>query len=282
MGVSPLARRRRLAAELRRLRAAAAKSIEDAAEFLECSPTKLRRIEAGQVGTRIQDVRDLLDCYGVTGPERETLLEWSRQARGRGWWHVYSDLLSDEFLTYIGLEDEASEISTYEVYFVPALVQTEQYARAVMTARPDISLSTVERGLAVRRMRWQLLEHDEPPALTVLLDEGALHRLTGGPEVMAEQYDHLIAVSELPAVTLHVLPLSNGACPDGGFSFTLLGFADPADPRFAYGELLADEHFTSESEDIGRYQAAFDRLRARALDPEDSVAVIKARGREVG
>jgi transcriptional regulator with XRE-family HTH domain len=281
MGVSPLVRRRRLAAELRRLRATAEKSIEDVAEHLECSTAKVRRIEAGQVGTRVQDVRELLDFYGVTDPERDTLVELSRQARARGWWHGYAEFISEEFMTYLGLEDEASTVSTYETYFVPALLQTERYARAVMTGRPHASLITVERGLEIRRMRWRLLDRSDPPLLHALIEEGALRRTTGRAGLMAEQYDHLVAVSALPDVTIQVLPLASGSHPDGGFPFTLLGFTDPADPKIGYAELLISEYYTDEAKHIGRYQAAFDQLRGRALDPDESVALIKACAAEV-
>jgi transcriptional regulator with XRE-family HTH domain len=281
MGVSPVVRRRRLAAELRRLRAAAGKTIEEAAQHLECSTAKIRRIETGQVGTRIQDVRDLLDCYGVAGLERQTLLEVSRQARGRGWWHIYSDMVSEEFLTYLGLEDEAGLVCTYETYFVPGLLQTERYARAVMTAKPDTPLSTVERGLELRRTRWQLLDRAEPPAVEAVLDEGVLRRLTGGGELMAEQCEHLLALAARPSVALRIVPLGAGAYPDGGCSFTLLGFNDPADPKIAYAEVTASEHYTEDAAHIARYQSAFDHLRAQALGPDGSAALSRTRAEEL-
>ena len=281
MGVSPLVRRRRLAAELRRLRAVAKKSIEDVAEHLECSTAKIRRIEAGQVGPRVQDVRELLDCYGVTGADRDTLVQLSRQARARGWWHSYAGFISAEFMTYLGLEDEACAISTYENYFIPGLLQTERYARAVMTSRPDTPAAEVERGLEIRRMRWRLLNRADAPTLCAVIDENTVRRLAGRPELLVEQYDHLISLAALPAITLQVLPLSTGAYPDAGASFTLLTFADPADPKIAYAELPASEHYSDEEERIRRYQAAFDRLQARALDPDDSVALIKACASEV-
>lgn len=281
MGVSPLVRRRRLAAELRRLRAAAAKTIEDAAEHLECSTAKVRRIETGQVGTRVQDVRDLLDCYGVGGPEREALVELSRQARARGWWHNYADLVSEEFVTYLGLEDEASTIATYETYFIPGLLQTEQYARAVITGRPYATLAVVERGLELRRLRWRLLDRNDPPLLHALIDENALRRIAEHPGLMAEQYDRLASVAAVPHVTIQILPLSGGSHPDGGFPFTLLGFSDPADPKIGYAELLISEHYTDDPKHVGRYQAAFAQLQARALSPEESVRLIKACGREL-
>ncbi len=281
MGVSPLVRRRRLAAELRRLRATAAKTVEDVAEYLECSTAKVRRIEAGQVGTRVQDVRDLLDCYGVTGPERDKLVELSRQARARGWWHNYADLVSEEFVTYLGLEDEASTIATYETYFIPGLLQTEQYARAVMTGRPHATLPVVERGLEIRRMRWQLLDRSDAPQLHALVEESALRRTSERKGLMAEQYDRLMSAATLPHVTIQILPLSTGSHPDGGFPFTLLGFSDPADPKIGYAELLISEHYTDDAKHIGRYQAAFAQLQARALSPDESVALIKACGREL-
>jgi transcriptional regulator with XRE-family HTH domain len=277
VGVSPVVRRRRLAAELRRLRTVTQMTLDDVAQVLECSAAKVRRIETGQVGARIQDVRELLRCYGVSDPERDVLLALVRHSRGRGWWQDYSDFVSDEFQTYVGLEHEASIIYTYEVYLIPGLLQTERYAATVMGAHQDCPLSDVERGLSIRMTRQRLLEGDEPPRLWAVVHERALERATYGPKMMVEQYERLISIAVRPTVTLQVLPSSAGAHPRSRFSYTILGFSNPADPPVVYAELLTSAHHIRQAEAIDQYQIEFDRLRGRALDPAESVALIKAR-----
>ncbi|HVQ90049.1 MAG TPA: helix-turn-helix transcriptional regulator [Mycobacteriales bacterium] len=281
MGVSPLVRRRHLAAQLRRLRAADEKSIEQVAEHLECSVAKVRQLEAGQTAIRSQEVRELLDYYTAAGPERENLLDLARQARGRGWWHAYEGLISEEFMTFLHLEDEASCISTYENYFIPGLLQTERYARAVMARRPQTPPIDMDRGLELRRMRWRLLYRADALTISALIDESALGRIPGGSELRDEQCDHLVTLSAMPNVAVQILPLLGGAYPNGGSAFTLLGFTDLADPKVAYAELLIGEHYTDNAKQIGWYQSAFAQLQARALSPDESVALIKACGREL-
>jgi len=275
VSASPVVRRRRLAAELRRLRLAASKTLDDAAEHLECSPTKVSRIESGHVGARIQDVRDLADLYEVTGPEREALLDLVRQSRRKGWWYAYADMISDSFQTLIGLEDEATTIWTYENHLIPGLLQIPGYARALMTTRPDTPLDLIERGLQLRATRQAVLAREDGPQFSAVIDEAALRRGAGGPQVMDEQYEHLIVMTNSPTVTVQVLPLGAGAHPGGSFPFVILGFADPADPRVAYAELLTAEFYLDRAEDVGRYLAEFDYLRGRALTPADSLTLIR-------
>jgi len=275
VSASPVVRRRRLAAELRRLRLAASKTLDDAAEHLECSATKVSRIESGHVGARIQDVRDLVELYAVTGPEREALLDLVRQARRKGWWHAYADMISDSFQTLIGMEDEATTIWTYENHLIPGLLQIPGYSRALMTTRPDTPLDLIERGLRLRATRQSVLTREHGPQLSAVIDEAALRRGAGGPQVMDEQYEHLIVMTNSPTVTVQVLPLAAGAHPGGSFPFVILGFADPADPRVAYAELLTAEFYLDRAEDVGRYLAEFDYLRGTALTPADSLTLIR-------
>jgi transcriptional regulator with XRE-family HTH domain len=274
-GASPVVRRRRLAAELRRLRLAAGKTLDDAAEYLECSPTKVSRIESGHVGARIQDVRDMLDCYGLTGADREALLDLVRQARRKGWWHAYADMIPEAFQTMIGLEDEATTIWTYENHLIPGLLQTGGYARALMTGRPGNPPELVERGLQLRAARQAVLSREHGPQLSAVIDEAALRRTAGGPEVMDEQYAHLIAMAASPAVTVQVLSFEAGADPGGSFPFVILGFADRTEPKVVYAELLTAAHFINTADEVGRYVAQFDHLRGRALDPTDSLTLIR-------
>jgi transcriptional regulator with XRE-family HTH domain len=274
-GASPVVRRRRLAAELRRLRAAAGKTLDDVADFLECSPAKVSRIESGQVGARIQDVRDMLDLYGVTGAERDALLDLVRQARLKGWWHAYADMISEAFQTMIGLEDEATTIWTYENHVVPGLLQTPRYAESIMIGRRDDPLDLVERGVTLRATRQAVLARERPPEYRAVIDEAALRRPAGGPQVMDEQYAHLIAVAERPSVTVQVLPFAAGADFGGSFPFVILGFADLAEPKVVYAETLTDAFYLNTAEKVGRYLAEFDSLRAHALDPAGSVDLIR-------
>jgi transcriptional regulator with XRE-family HTH domain len=273
--VSPVVRRRRLAAELRRLRAAAGKTLDEVAEHLECSAAKISRIETGQVGVRVQDVRDMLDCYRITGAERDALLALVRQSRVKGWWYSYADLISEEFQTYIGLEDEAVTIQAYETHLIPGLLQTERYARALIALQRDAPLDEVERGVRLRTTRQAILDRGNPPQLWVILDESVLRRTAGGPDVMAEQYQHLLDLARGLRLTLQVLPLDAGAHPGGGLPFTILSFADPADPKVAYAELLTSDHCIDRADEVGQYLAEFDYLRSYALDPPDTVAFIE-------
>jgi len=268
-------RRRRLAAELRRLRADAGRTLDDVAEHLECSATKVSRIESGQAGARIQDVRDMLDLYGVTGAEREELLDLVRQARQRDWWHVYADMIPPEFRTMIGLEDEATTIWTYEVHLVPGLLQTARYARAIMTTRRDAPSELLDRGIQLRTTRQAVLAREHPPDYWAVLDEAVLRRPVGAPEVMEEQYAHLIAMAAAPTVTVQVVPFEAGADAGGSFPFVILGSADLAEPKVVYVELLDDAFYFNKAEKVGRYLAQFDNLRGRALDPARSVDLIR-------
>lgn len=273
-GSSPVVRRRRLAAALRRLRAESGKTLEDVAEYLEFSATKISRIETGQVGVRVHDVRGLLDCYGVAGQQRDELLELVRLSRTKAWWHAYSDLLSEDVQTLIGLEDEAAHILSYETHHVPGLLQTEGYARALMTAGPDTPLENVERGVELRLRRQAILARSHPPQLHAILDQAALQRLAGRAEVMLAQLRHLIQEAAKPHITVQVLPLSAPAHPGDGFAFTILSFTNPADPKIAYTETLIAEYSTDNPELVGRCRAQFDYLLARALSPADSTRLI--------
>lgn len=278
---SPVVRRRRLAVELRRLRGMAGKTLDEVAEYLECSPAKISRIESGQVGARIQDVRDMLDLYGVTGAERDSLLELVRQSRQRGWWHAYADMIPEALQTMIGLEDEATTIWTYENHVIPGLLQTPGYAHSVMTSRRDDPLDLIERGMRLRETRQAVLARERPPSYWAVIDEAALRRPAGGPRVMDEQYAHLIAVADQPSVTVQVLPFAAGADAGGSFPFVILGFADLAEPKVVYAELLTDAYYINTAEKVGRYLAQFDSFRARALDPVDSVDLIRELRAEV-
>jgi transcriptional regulator with XRE-family HTH domain len=268
---SPVMSRRRLAAELRRLRNHGGHTLEAVAEHLECSPAKISRIESGQVGARVQDVREMLDLYGVDDDERDQLLTMVRQAKQPGWWHSYSDVLPDTLQTLIGLETEANSILTYENHVVPGLLQTREYASGLVSSRLDRSSEDVNKAVAVRLRRQELLTRPQPPAFTVLIDEAVLHRRIGGPVVMDAQYEQLITAAQRTSVTLQVLPFSAGPIYGGAFAFVVLGFANLAEPRVVHVETLTDGFNLNDAAKVGEYVATFDRLREYSLSPAESV-----------
>jgi transcriptional regulator with XRE-family HTH domain len=273
--LSPVVRRRRLAAELRQLRSAAGLTLEAAAEHLECSVAKVSRLEGGQVGARVQDVRDLLELYGAGPTRREALLQLVRQARGRGWWRQYGDVISEPMQELIGLEDEATRIYTYANHLVPGLLQTTAYARAVMETWRDLSAEVIERGVELRMRRQAVLSREPGPSYWTVIDEGVLRRPAGGSGVMEEQYGHLIALADSQAITLQVLPFTAGADAGGSVPFVILEFADLAEPRVVHTGLLTESVNINAAEKVGRYIAQFNSLREHAMDPVDSVDFIR-------
>lgn len=267
--VGPTVRRRRLAIELRRLREAAGLTIDQVAKELECSESKVSRIETAHVRATARDVRDLLEIYGIDGKERDELVQLARQAREKGWWHeAYSDL---PVRALVGLEDAATSIRTYLDQLVPGLLQTEDYARAVIHAiRPDLSPEETERRVELRMARQRLLDRADSPTLWAVLDESVVRRRVGGAKVMRSQLERLIEASTLPRVTLQLLPFSAGEHIGMDGSFTIVGFRDPADPDVVYLEHTLSDLYLEDSEAIRQYALLFDHLRADAFSPDDS------------
>lgn len=276
---SPTVRRRRLGLELRRLRESSGLTIEAVADRLECSSSKISRIETGHTGVTPRDVRDMLAIYGLAGPAADELVQVARDARQKGWWHLYGTVLTG---AYVGLEAAASSIHSYEVQVIPGLLQTETYARTVLRAGgPGRSETEVDRRVRVRMARQSLLVQEDPLDLWVVLDETIFHRLVGGSAVMREQLDHLVRSSARPNVTIQVLPFSAGAHVAMEGSFTILGYDEPADPDVVFAENAAGGLFLEKDEELQRYRYIFDHLRATAMPPEESVAFIAARVKEL-
>jgi transcriptional regulator with XRE-family HTH domain len=269
--VSPVVRGRRLAAELRRLRSAAGLTIEQVAGRLEFSTAKLSRIENGQVNVRIQDARELLDVYEVTGPRREQLLDLVRQSRARSWWHTYSDLLPAAAETFVGLEDEAHLIEVHNVGLVPGLLQTDRYAWEMNAAFTDMPLDVAERYTELHQARQRIITRPDPVNLHVVLDESALRREVGGPEVMLGQYRHLIESARMENVVIQVLPFSSGAHQSAAYCYNIASFSNPADPKVVYIAMLNDCVYYTSAEHVGRHVAAFNQATTAALDPASSV-----------
>jgi transcriptional regulator with XRE-family HTH domain len=272
---SPTARRRRLAAALRQMREERHLSCTEAGHAVGWSESKVSRIETGRVGVRQPDLERLLDLYEVSGEPRTALLALRRQATHRGWWHSYSDALPAYFEDYVGLEDGAKSLSTYQNQLVHGLMQTEDYAAAVMrAAQPSAGSDEVERQLAARATRQALLTAASPLAVWAVLDEAVMRRQVGGPATMHAQLNRILEIAALPNVTLQVLPFDVGAHASMGTSFELLQFPEPGDSAIVYLEDQTTSQYLETAADIERYTLVFDHVRASALSPERSADFI--------
>ena len=272
----PTALRIILGVKLRRLRQSLDISREDAGRAIRGSHAKITRLERGQVGAKERDLRDLLTLYGLNDPDkREEFFDLARQANSSGWWCQYSDVLEDWFELHLGLEDAASMIRTYEVQFLPGLLQTEDYAYAVSRlGYPNTEPAKVARIVALRMARQQLLRRADPPRLWAVVDEAVLRRPFGGTEVMREQFEHLLKVIELPHVTLQVAPFEVTAAA-AGTPVTLLRFADPDLPDKVYLEHLTNAVYLDKPSDVDQYTLIVNRLCAEACQPRETATFIE-------
>lgn len=265
------ARRVILGVRLRRLREAAEISRAEAGYAIRSSESKISRLELGRVGFKERDVTDLLTMYGVTDPdEREMFLDMVKRSNEPGWWHRYSDTLADWFQDYLGLEESASRIQACEMHFLPGLMQTEDYARAIATRGwSEIPTERAERLVAVRMRRQALLARPDAPKLWAVIDESVLHRPIGGRQVMLAQIDHLLELTKRPNITLQVLPYKfSGYAAEG--SFTILRFAEPELPDVVYIEHLSGALYLDKRADAELYSRVFDRLTVDSEIPDHS------------
>lgn len=284
---SPTVRRRRLAAELRRLRGK--RTGGTVAKALGWSPAKISRYELGQGGFPLHEVERLLDYYGVAEPRRTQLLELAADANARGWWEDYSDALAPEYMEFIGLEAEAATVHAWQVETIPGLLQTEAYAREIHAAYQSVVVytppSVIERRVSVRMMRKRvLMERDPPLELSVVMDESALLRKVGGRELMYDQLRHMAEMMALPNVHVRVLRLDSdtslmadsfvvfGFSQDGGLS----GFGDVAST-----ESLQSEIYVEGETDTHAYRLFYQAFKRASLSPEESRGHILARAEEL-
>jgi transcriptional regulator with XRE-family HTH domain len=275
---TPTGRRRRLGAELRRLREETGLTIDQVAEVLECSQSKVSRIETGRVGATPRDVRDMLALYRVPDAQREAMVQIAREARQPGWWQTFVDV-PDGVPAYVGLEAAATSIDVYMSLIVPALFQTADYARAVIGAvRPDLPGAELDRRVELRLRRQALLGQDHPPALRVLLEDTVLRRPVGGEAIMAAQRRRLLEDAARPAVTLRVLPTETGAHAGMDGPFTIFGFPAPAERDVVALDSAADALYLEGPEDVARYRRVFELLLPAALTPAASAERIAAAG----
>ena len=270
---SPTVRRRELGALLRKLRTEKGLTVEQAAEQLMFSMSKLSRMETGHGAPSRRDIRDLCALYEVTDEaERKRMLNLAAEGRQVGWWQSY-DL--NQFADYVGLEADAVSVKNYQSILIPGLLQTPDYARAVNEAVvPQPDPERLEEQTEVRLRRQERLTQDPPLRFGVILDEAALHRVIGGPAVMEAQLRHLVELSQLPNVTLQVIPFSAGAHPAMDSTFIILEFAD-AVPGLVYVEGLVGWVYMKRSRDVDRYMRVFERLCDVALPPCKSIEHIE-------
>ena len=272
---SPTVRRKRLGIELRRLREQAELTCEDVGQRLECSGTRISRMETGRISVRPGDVRELLEVYGVTGAEADSLVQLAREARRKGWWHTYARVLPHWFEAYIGLESEAVRLRDFQSLVMPGLLQTEDYARAVLRAAPHAGSSAeIDRQVALRMERQKILSQDVPPDIWVVLSESVLRVHVGGPAIMRAQLRQLADVAERPNITLQVLSFATVAHVHPVSPFTMLEFADSADPAVVYLEHLTGSLFLENEDEVRRYRVIFDHLRAESLSTGQSADLI--------
>ena len=266
----PTVLRMLLGAHLRRLREAEGVSRETAGWEIRASESKISRMELGRVSFKERDVADLLTLYGVTDEEeREAWLTLARQANTPGWWQREGDILPSWFQPYLGLEAAAVLIRTYEVQFIPGLLQTPEYAKAViLLGHGNAPPAEVERRVALRMKRQQVLAREDPPQLWVVVDEGALRRPIGGPEVMRAQLRALVDATKLPHVRLQVIPFNVGGHAAAGGSFSILRFPEQDLPDVIYIEQLTSALYLDKRDDIDHYAAAMERLAVEAERPD--------------
>jgi hypothetical protein len=266
-----------LGGHLRELREKAGISAEEAGYAIRGSHSKISRMENGRVGFKQRDVADLLTLYGVGDEgDRESILSLARQANTPGWWHRYGDVLPGWFEAYLGLEEAASLIRSYEVHFVPGLLQTEEYARAVvMLGHPEAGEEEIERRVSLRMTRQRRLMGRDAPAVWAVIDETALRRTVGARGVMREQIRHLIELSALPNITLQVVPLSAVGNAAAGGPFTILRFAEPALSDVVYLEHLTSALYLDKPSDVEAYLRAINSLCVTAGQPQESVRLLR-------
>jgi transcriptional regulator with XRE-family HTH domain len=268
---SPTVRRRELGALLRKLRTEKGLTVEQAAEQLMFSMSKLSRMETGHGVATPRDIRDVCSLYEVTDKaERERMLKLAAEGKQAGWWQSY-DL---PYSTYVGLEAEATAISDFQSSVVPGLLQTADYARAGHEgAMPRLSPEEIERRIEAKLTRQVLLEQDDPPDFSAVLDEAVLHRMVGGPAVMSAQLGRLIEAANRPKVTIQVIPFTLGAHPGVESNFNILEMPSPT-PGVVFVEGLVGSIYLERSEELTRYRQIFERLQAISLSPKDTIALI--------
>ena len=251
-------------------------SREEVSRQLEWSTSTVFRIETGRNRPQPGNVRALLELYGVTGPERDGLIQLTRDARKPGWWHSFRDVLPNPYEVYIGLEAGTASIRNFEPVVVPGLLQTADYACEVFRNGPiELDPDDVERLVEVRLARQEILARDDRPRLWAVIDEAVIHRVVGSASAMSGQLRHLVDSAQQGKTTIQIMPYRAGAHAGTTGPFVILDFEELTDPTVVYVETLAGDIYLEERSDVNRYTLAFDRLVAAALHPDESVRLIE-------
>ncbi|HZG02217.1 MAG TPA: helix-turn-helix transcriptional regulator [Streptomyces sp.] len=282
-GGAPTVLRVVLGKRLRDLRQKAGLTYEKAGAALDVTHATIRRMERAEVGLKVPYVEKLLRTYGVTDQaEIDGFLALTREANRPGWWHRYRDVLPEWFSAFVSLESESHVIRAYEPHYVPGLLQTEDYARAVLRAgKPHASDEEIDRGVALRMERQRLLAREEPPLLWVVMDETVLRRPIGGPGIMREQIGRLIEACSMPRVRLQVMPFAAGPHPAMYGPFHIFRFPIPELPDVAYSESLVGAVYFDQRDDVSAFQEALDRMCAQAVPVRRTEAVLDGLRKEL-
>jgi transcriptional regulator with XRE-family HTH domain len=272
----PTVRRIMVGVQLRRLRESKGITRDAAGYVIRGSESKISRLELGRVGFKQRDIEDLLTLYGVLDhDQRESLLSMAREANTPGWWHSYDDVLPGWFQTYVGLEESAELIRGYEVQFVPGLLQTEDYARAVATSgTPNAKDEEIERRVRLRMTRQQVFNRPHPPGLWIVVDEGALRRPMGGRRVMRTQLERLLDLVQRPDITLQVMPFRFGAHAADGGAFSMLRFPERDVPDIVYVEQLVSALYLDKPEQVEQYAITMNRLTVDSHPPDQTAETL--------
>ncbi|GIE83369.1 transcriptional regulator [Actinoplanes philippinensis] len=283
-GGGPTVLRILLGSQLRKLRESRGITREAAGYEIRASGSKISRMELGRVSFKERDVADLLTMYGVSdSAERDALIGLARQANNPGWWQHFGDVLPNWFQAYLGLEAAASLIRTYEIQFVPGLLQTPDYARAViMLGHAGASADEINRRVDVRRQRQQILTRSGGPQLWAVIDEAVLRRPIGGVDVMRAQIEALIEASKLPGVRLQIIPFLAGGHAAAGGPFAILRFPEPELPDVVYVEQLTSAIYLDKREDVDHYAMAMERVCIDAEPPNHTPEILGKLLNEVG
>ncbi|WP_328318025.1 helix-turn-helix domain-containing protein [Streptomyces sp. NBC_00388] len=268
--VNPTVRRRRLGQELRRLRELKGMTAEEVAERLLVSQSKISRLENGRRSISQRDVRDLCGVYEVEDHRIvDSLMQMAKDSRQQGWWHAFGDI---PYSVYIGLETDAASLRVYDPQVVPGLLQTRQYAEALIAgALPETAVTDIEKRVQVRLRRQERVSADESPLrLWVVIDESALRRVIGDRQLMIAQLEHLVELSQLPHVTVQALPFSVGAHPGINGQYAILEFPDTADSSVVYIEGVTSDLYLEKAHDVQKYSVMYEHLRAQALNVDQT------------
>ncbi|GHB41991.1 transcriptional regulator [Streptomyces xanthochromogenes] len=268
--VNPTVRRRRLGQELRRLRELKGMTAEEVAERLLVSQSKISRLENGRRSISQRDVRDLCGVYEVEDHRIvDSLMQMAKDSRQQGWWHAFGDI---PYSVYIGLEPDAASLRVYDPQVVPGLLQTRQYAESLIAgALPETAPTDVEKRVNVRLRRQERVKATENPLrLWVVIDEAALRRRVGDKQLMIDQLEFLIDQSQLPHVTVQVLPFSMGAHPGINGQYAILEFPDASDSSVVYIEGVTSDLYLEKANDVQKYSVMYEHLRAQALNVDQT------------